>query len=164
MKKILFVCLGNFCRSPAAECILREMAGRANIGSDLLLVDSAAMGDWHVGERPDSRMVRAATRRGWSVDGFGRKLTGDDFLYFDYVVAMDLENRLHCLKLRPDGARAAIYLMSDFLRNYETEIIPDPNFGNADGFEYVLDLLEDACTGLLHQLQIDGFEGSGNIK
>lgn len=157
--KILFVCLGNFCRSPAAECILRAMAERQHGGHELL-VDSAAVGDWHIGEAPDPRMVQAAYRRSWSVYGLGRKLVKDDFYNFDYIIAMDRENYQHCLRLRSDGDRAVIYMMSDFMIEYPVDIIPDPNFGNADGFEYVLDLLEDACTGLLIHLQTEGLISS----
>lgn len=149
--KVLFVCLGNICRSPAAQGVLQQIVDQEN-QADNWIIDSAATSDYNIGRQPDQRMVKAARRRGLELDHICRQVTERDFDRFDVIVAMDENNRRNLKALAPTPeAEKKIVLMADFLseplrRNYD--YIPDPYYEGAEGFELVLDLLEDACQNL----------------
>jgi protein-tyrosine phosphatase len=148
--KILFVCLGNICRSPTAEGVVRGIAAREFPGVPLE-VDSAGTADYHVGEPPDRRSVAAARRRGYDIAGLrARQVTAADFSNFDHVLAMD---RANLTELERTGARgrARVGLFMEFARGEEAEV-PDPYYGGIEDFERVLDLCEAGARGLLGSL------------
>jgi protein-tyrosine phosphatase len=150
--RILFVCLGNICRSPTAEAVLRHKLRELGL-EEGVEVDSAGTGDWHVGKPPDSRTRQAAQLRGYDLSALrGRQVCAGDFSRFDLILAMDNSNLEHLRRLRPGGAMAELDL---FLRRYELALdeVPDPYYGGEEGFEQVLDLLEQACDGLLRELR-----------
>ena len=139
---ILFVCLGNICRSPAAEGVMRALAAEGGVA---LSLDSAGTGAWHAGNPPDPRMRAAAAARGRPIDDLrARQATPDDFLKFDRIIAMDRSNLADLRRIAPASGGAALSLMLSHGRHAETEV-PDPYYGGEDGFEHVLDLLEHAC-------------------
>ena len=156
MKKkisILFVCLGNICRSAAAEEIMRQLVKQAGRDEEIE-VDSAGILSYHQGELPDSRMRSHAARRGYQLTHRSRPVTTFDFQDFDLIIGMDLQN-VDDLRDRAPSLEACekIRLMSNYCHLYpEATHIPDPYYSGAEGFERVLDLLEDACRGLLAQL------------
>ncbi len=130
---ILFVCLGNICRSPLAEAAFRSEAAR--IGLDVM-ADSAGTSDWHVGEPPDARAIAVARAHGVEIAGYrGRQVTPDDFERFDHVVALDLANLAKLRALRPAGSRAALSLLLDHVPGREGEPVADPYYGADDGFD-----------------------------
>lgn len=150
--RILFVCLGNICRSPTAEAVLRYKLEQAGLSAQVQ-VDSAGTGDWHVGQAPDLRTVRAAAARGYDMRALrGRQVAVQDFSRFDLLLAMDLSNLAVLKQLRPSTASAELDL---FLRRYQLpcDEVPDPYYGGEQGFEQVLDLLEVACDALLQELR-----------
>ncbi|MDT4849492.1 Low molecular weight protein-tyrosine-phosphatase YfkJ [compost metagenome] len=149
--RILFVCLGNICRSPTAEAVLRHKL--RELGLEGVEVDSAGTGDWHVGKPPDSRTRQAAQLRGYDLSALrGRQVCAGDFRRFDLILAMDNSNLEQLRRMSPDGAMAELDL---FLRRYDLALdeVPDPYYGGEEGFEQVLDLLEQACDGLLRELR-----------
>lgn len=150
-KKILFVCLGNICRSPAAEEIMRrqvEAAGR----SDEFLLDSAGLIDYHQGEEADVRMRAHAARRGYHITHLSRPVCYEDFFSFDLIVGMDDRNISRLRDLAPGlEEERKVVRMTDYCRLKVTDHVPDPYYGGASGFENVLDILEDACAGLLER-------------
>ncbi|TBV07142.1 low molecular weight protein-tyrosine-phosphatase [Phytopseudomonas dryadis] len=150
--RVLFVCLGNICRSPTAEAIMRQRLRQAGL-AERILVDSAGTGGWHVGKAPDPRTQQAALRRGYDLSALrGRQVSADDFSRFDLLLAMDSSNLSHLQGLRPATASAELDL---YLRRYRLalEDVPDPYYGGAQGFEQVLDLLEQASDALLSELK-----------
>ena len=151
--KILFVCLGNICRSPAAEEIMRQQANRAGLGAEVV-VDSAGTYGGHAGSLPDERMREAAAVRGYNQTSRSRQLKRTDFDDFDMVVVMDDANyeRVHRMAPTREDAQK-IFRMTEFCRQYEATHIPDPYYEGRRGFEHVLDLLEDACGGLLDEIR-----------
>ena len=152
--RILFVCLGNSCRSPAAEGVLRAMAQTRRL-DDELEIDSAGTYGGHAGQLPDPRMRAAALRRGYHLTHRARQVTRADFGRFDRIVAMDRSNYQSLCRLAPSTeATGRIVRMSDFFRRYagQTEV-PDPYYEGDEGFEQVLDMLEDACSVLLDSLK-----------
>ncbi|MEM6538008.1 MAG: low molecular weight protein-tyrosine-phosphatase [Pseudomonadota bacterium] len=150
MTKVLFVCLGNICRSPAAEGILRLRAKDRGVD---IYVESAGTGDWHVGDPPDERMIRVAGKRGVRLDHLrARQVAFDDFYLFDYLLAMDLRNQDDLLRLAPPNRECDIRLFLDFAEGPERET-PDPYFGGERGFEDVLDLIERGVDGFLDHLE-----------
>jgi protein-tyrosine phosphatase len=151
--KILFVCLGNICRSPAGEGIMKAKIAAGSL-DDKMEVDSAGILGYHAGELPDQRMRQHGGRRGYRFDSRSRKVTTDDFYRFDMIVAMDDRNYDDLLYLTPDlESRNKIRKMADFLRKIPYDHVPDPYYSGASGFELVLDLLEDGCQNLLEEVK-----------
>ncbi|MDR0824545.1 MAG: low molecular weight phosphotyrosine protein phosphatase [Prevotella sp.] len=157
MKKYraLFVCLGNICRSPAAEGIFRKLVEDQGL-SDIIKVDSAGTAGYHTGELPDSRMRQHGARRGYEFDSYSRMFVEEDFDYFDIILAMDDNNLRDIIRLAPDvESQKKVHRMVEFSQRYGHDHVPDPYYSGADGFELVLDLLEDACEGLLNAIKED---------
>lgn len=150
--KILFVCLGNICRSPMAEEVFRTLAARAGC-ADEFSVDSAGLIDFHEGELPDMRMREHASRRGYCLTHHSRPVRPDDFRKFDLIVGMDEQNikGLQRMAGSADGT-AKIVRMADYLTRSSAPYVPDPYYGSDKDFELVIDLLEEASTELLGRL------------
>jgi len=149
--RILFVCMGNICRSPTAEGLFKHIA--AHQAGLQFEVDSAGTHDYHVGEAPDKRAVAAAKQRGVDLTGLrARTVEPQDFERFDLILAMDRENLGTLQQRAPAHARERIKLVLDFAPDAHTREVPDPYYGGAKGFEEVLDLLEQAAQGLIAQL------------
>ncbi|MEL6136959.1 MAG: low molecular weight protein-tyrosine-phosphatase [Cyanobacteria bacterium J06626_23] len=150
--RLLFVCLGNICRSPTAENVTRHLlqARTGPVSAATVLCDSAGTSGYHVGAPPDRRMRQAAQRRGLSLTGRSRQFEVADFEQFDWILAMDRSNQRDILAVAPSGQyRDRVRLMCEFCRQYPDTDVPDPYYGGADGFDYVFDLLTDACGGFL---------------
>jgi protein-tyrosine phosphatase len=150
--RLLFVCLGNICRSPTAEGVMRHLLAAEGL-TDTVEIESAGTGDWHVGHAPDRRSVGAAAGRGIELTGQARQVAPADFETFDLILAMDRSNHDDLLVLAPDDdARARVRLLREYdpaaVAAGELEV-PDPYYGGDDGFEDVLDLVTRACEGLL---------------
>ncbi len=153
-QKLLFVCLGNICRSPAAEGVFLHLIKTRGL-EDQFVVDSAGTGGWHVGNPADRRMQAAANRRGIELPSRARQISLDDLTTFDLVLTMDDDNLSAVSGLaREAGARAtaSIEPMLRYAQNFSETEVPDPYYGGEAGFEHVLDLLEDACSNLLDEL------------
>ena len=150
--KILFVCLGNICRSPTAEAVFRHVL--ASAATDLEIeVDSAGIGSWHIGEPPDARAQAAARRRGMDLSALrARQIVREDFERFDLILAMDRENLTELRKRSPAQYRERVRLFLEFAPDLGEEDVPDPYYGGDAGFEGVLDLTEQAARGLLDDL------------
>ncbi|MBD2186529.1 low molecular weight protein-tyrosine-phosphatase [Pseudanabaena mucicola] len=152
-KKLLFVCLGNICRSPAAENIMNHLLEQEGL-CDRIVCDSAGTGGWHVGAPPDRRMRAAAKERGLNFVGSARQLEAMDLREFDLILAMDKDNYRNILALDPQGKFTdKVKMMCDYCQTHNDQEVPDPYYGGSDGFNYVIDLLFDACTGLLKSLK-----------
>lgn len=149
MTRVLFVCLGNICRSPTAEGVMRRLVHEHGL-EDEIEIDSAGTGSWHVGAPPDARATEAARRRGTTLSGSARRFDpATDFDRFDLILAMDAENRRDLLALAPDGdARAKVRMFLPGDRD-----VPDPYYGGDDGFERVLDMVEEAASSLVDELR-----------
>lgn len=151
--RILFVCLGNICRSPTAEGVMRWLLAERGLDAQVLL-DSAGTGGWHVGERPDARATAAARARGVSLTGAARQVRAQDFDDFDLILAMDRANERDLRGLAPDAESAAkVRLLREFDTGAESLEVPDPYYGGPEGFERVIDLVHAACLGVLDSLQ-----------
>lgn len=150
--KVLFVCLGNICRSPTAEGVFRRALEQAGMADDVE-IDSCGVGSWHIGKAPDARAQQAAQRRGIDLSGLrARQLSEQDFTEFDYVLGMD-EDNLHAIRaLKPAGSQAHVGLFLDFAGTPGGEV-PDPYFGGDEGFENVLNMIEAASEGLIQHLK-----------
>ena len=150
--KILFVCLGNFCRSPSAEAVMKKLVKDAGL-DNYIEVDSAGIMGYHEGERADQRMRAHASRRGYMLDSISRPVRTTDFYDFDLIIGMDDRNIDDLKRKAPDlESVAKIHQMTEYSRNKLYDHVPDPYYGGASGFELVLDLLEDACGGLLETI------------
>jgi protein-tyrosine phosphatase len=150
--RILFVCMGNICRSPTAEGVFRRLVEERAPDLDLE-IDSAGTHDYHVGEPPDRRAIAAASRRGIDLGRLrARQVEDADFERFDLIVAMDRLNRESLLERSPAGRHERIRLFMEFAGRREVEDVPDPYYGGPVGFEQVLDLAEDAAAGLLEEV------------
>jgi protein-tyrosine phosphatase len=153
--RLLFVCMGNICRSPTAEAIMRDLVRAAGLQSTVE-IDSAGTGGWHVGDPPDPRSRAEGARRGVAVGGAARQVTARDFQAFDLLLAMDAANRRDLLRVTPAGARAEVRLLREF---DPTAVaagdldVPDPYYGGGDGFALVFDVVERACHGLLEHVR-----------
>ena len=145
IKRILFVCMGNICRSPSAEAVMKKMAESRDVE---LVVDSAGTIAYHAGEAADVRMQRHAVQRGYDLASISRQVVAVDFESFDLIVAMDDDNLSYLLDRAGDHAFKVVR-MTDFLQHFDYDCVPDPYYGGSEGFDLVLDILEDACAGLL---------------
>lgn len=152
---VLFICLGNICRSPAAEGIMKAKVEERGL-SDEFFIDSAAIGNWHVGQLPDSRMRRCGAAHGYCFDSHARQFQKADFESFDYIVVMDNENyRAITSMASSEEDKRKVVRIADFLqqhRGYTT--VPDPYYGDEADFELVITLLEDALEGLLNSISV----------
>ena len=151
-KKILFVCLGNICRSPSAEAVFNGVLKKEGIASQFE-VDSAGTSGWHAGEPADRRMQSHATKRGYNLTSISRKFDPhSDFDHFDMIVGMDDSNMENLKRMaRNTDDLNKLYKMTDFAKEFSYDEVPDPYYGGSEGFELVLDLLEDSCRGLLEK-------------
>ena len=150
--KILFDCLGNICRSPSAEAVMKKLVKDAGL-DNYIEVDSAGIMGYHEGERADQRMRAHASRRGYVLDSISRPVRTTDFYDFDLIIGMDDRNIDDLKRKAPDlESVAKIHQMTEYSRNKLYDHVPDPYYGGASGFELVLDLLEDACGGLLETI------------
>jgi protein-tyrosine phosphatase len=150
--RLLFVCLGNICRSPMAEGVFRRVAEEEGV-AHLFEIDSAGLGDWHVGQAPDTRAQAAARRRGMDISGqSARQVARGDFARFDLLLAMDGSNIEELVQLAPKSERHKIRRFLDFAPHVDTRDVPDPFFGDHEGFDHALDLIEEAARGLLAEL------------
>ena len=153
MTKLLFVCLGNICRSPSAENIMNHLIEKAGLG-DRITCDSAGTGGYHIGSPPDSRMAMAARKQNIELLGAARKFQRIYFENFDLILAMDRDNYRNILALDNTGKyQDKVHLMCEFCQKYDLKEVPDPYYGGPEGFDRVIDLLLDACEGLLHYVK-----------
>lgn len=151
IQRVLFVCLGNICRSPTAHGVFQKRVDEAGL-NHCIEIDSAGTGDWHIGHPPDRRMTAAAARREIDLSALrARQVAVDDFHDFDLILAMDRRNLADLQAIKPLHCRAELGLFLDYAASPLTEV-PDPYYGAAEGFETVLDLVEDGAQGLLASL------------
>ena len=151
--RVLFVCMGNICRSPAAEGVLADTLQKTDLARRVV-IDSAGTGGWHAGNRADSRMRACASDLGYDLTSIARQVSLSDFDSFDLILAMDKENLadLRQLQSRNPG-RAEVRLFCDFCSEHDETEVPDPYYGGDEGFEKVLDLIEDGCRGILEHIR-----------
>ena len=151
---VLFVCLGNICRSPAAEAIFINLIEKKGL-NDRFIVDSAGTGSWHIGKKADSRMRFSAKRRGLNILSIARQINTKDFENFHYILAMDNSNFRDIIDLKNKNYSsdfASIKKIQDFRSVFKDEEVPDPYFGGDEGFDHVLDILEDSLSGFLESI------------
>jgi protein-tyrosine phosphatase len=161
MVKVLFVCLGNICRSPSAEGIFRRIVQEAGL-SDSFLIDSAGMIDYHQGEAPDRRAQATAQAKGIDLSQLeARQYRYEDFEEFDYILVMDKQNLEDIQKVCPNEYLEKIQLMCNFTVDFDETEVPDPYFGGPFGFESVFALLEDSSKGLLHEIRGSNLDSNG---
>ena len=150
---VLFVCMGNICRSPTAEAVFRHYVENAGL-SERIRIDSAGTHDYHIGAPPDTRTQHAAQQRGYDLSGLrGRQVEAGDFSRFDYVLAMDKANLAILQHITPPGHATPAILFLEYALHHAEREVPDPYYGGADGFERVLDMVEDAAQGLLQEIR-----------
>lgn len=150
---VLLVCLGNICRSPTAEGVLRKLLADAGLGGRVR-VDSAGTAGYHVGAAPDPRATAAAQARGFDLSPLrARRVATEDFERFDLILAMDEDNLADLQRSAPEGARARLGLLLDYAPGQERRTVPDPYYGGRNGFEEVLDLVTEACAGLVEEFR-----------
>ena len=163
-RSVLLVCMGNICRSPTAEGVLRHKLRAAGL-ADVVAVDSAGTHDYHVGSPPDPRAIAHARRRGYDLTPLrARQVVARDFERFDLILAMDWDN-LSLLEAEcPREHRGKLGQLTEYARRFNSPVVPDPYQGGASGFERVLDLVEDACDGLVSQLRDAAPQQSGGTS
>lgn len=151
--KLLFVCLGNICRSPAAEGVMKHLIAKKGL-DNVFEVDSAGIGAWHVGELPDERMRKAGAERGYNFNSHARQFQDEDFLAFNHILIMDNENKKALYaKTDDEEKRKKVHMLAHFCKSFpHSTFIPDPYYGNMKDFNHALDLIEDACGELLVEL------------
>lgn len=152
--KLLFICLGNICRSPAANAIMQQIVDKAGL-TDKFVIDSAGIGPWHVGQLPDKRMRQHGAKRGYRIDHIARQFDAKrDFDNFDYIVIMDDENYKNIRRqAHNDDERKKVIRMADYFVKYKGKTsVPDPYYGGDAEFELALDLIEDGCNGILNTI------------
>lgn len=153
--KVLFVCLGNICRSPTAHGVFEHMVIQRGLQSRIE-VDSCGTGDWHIGHAPDPRASAEALSRGYDLSHLrARQVIKEDFEHFDYILAMDMQNLADLQAMRPQSYAGCLDLFMAFAENTDITQVPDPYYGGDQGFAQVLDLIETASIGLLRDM---GFE------
>jgi protein-tyrosine phosphatase len=157
--RLLFVCMGNICRSPTAEAVMRDLIAREGLDG-AVEIDSAGIGAWHAGDPPDRRSTAAARARGITMEGAARQVTDADFEAYDLLLAADRQNVAALRGLAPDGEAAErVRLLREFDPAAVTADdleVPDPYYGGPDGFDDVLDMVDAACRGLLERLRAEG--------
>lgn len=152
--RVLLVCMGNICRSPTAEVVLRNIIKNNNLGSKVE-VDSAGTHGYHVGEAPDSRTQRAAAVRGYNLTQLrARKVARQDLDYFDLILAMDKSNLDNLWRMATPEQKERIKLFMDYSKNFDDDEVPDPYYGLGHGFDLVLDMVEDAAQGLVDEIKL----------
>ena len=152
-QRVLFVCLGNICRSPTAHGVFRTIVRQADL-SARIAIDSAGTGAWHAGSAPDKRAAKAALVRGYDISDLrARQVRPRDFEEFNYILAMDHDNLAELQQQQPANFNGHLGLFLDFCRDASLREVPDPYYGGTQGFETVLDLVEDAAAGLLDHLR-----------
>lgn len=151
---VLFICLGNICRSPAAEGIMKSLVEKEGMSDDFF-IDSAAIGSWHIGQLPDSRMRKCGAEHGYRFDSHARQFQKSDFQHFDLIVVMDNENYRAITSMASSQAdKDKVVRIADYLTHHrEYTTVPDPYYGDNSDFELVIELLEDACQGLLDSIK-----------
>ena len=154
--RVLFICLGNICRSPAAEGIMRHLVEKRGL-ADAFLIDSAGIGGWHVGQLPDRRMRSHGADHGYDFSSRARQFSPDDFSRFDFIVTMDQENYQDIIRMpRTAEERDKVVPMARFLKSHPgQDTVPDPYYGGPQGFDLVIELLEDGCEHLLQSILHD---------
>lgn len=151
--RLLFVCMGNICRSPAAEGVMIHRVREAGL-TDRVHIDSAGTGGWHAGNQADPRMRKHAQRRGYSLDSIARQVRTKDFEEFDLILVMDRQNLSEIRPFNPDGKLMhKVKLFCEFAADREETEVPDPYYGGEQGFEQVLDIVENGCDGLIEMLK-----------
>jgi len=151
--RVLFVCLGNICRSPTAHGVMEGLAASGDHGLRIE-VDSAGTGAWHIGHPPDDRSQAAARQRGLDLSAQrARRVELEDFHRFHLILAMDEQNLADLEEMRPSDATAELALLLSYAEGVDLRSVPDPYYGGANGFEQVLDLVEQGCAGLLEELR-----------
>ena len=161
--KLLFICLGNICRSPAAHAVMQKYVEDAGV-EHLFEIDSAGIGPWHVGELPDKRMRKHGAMRGYDISHIARQFDPSvDFSRFDYIIVMDEENYANISRrAHNDEERKKVIRMADyFTKHTNATSVPDPYYGGPEGFELALDLIEEGCKGLLKSLSHPSPKGKG---
>ena len=149
---VLFVCLGNICRSPAGENIFRHLVREAGL-EGAISCDSAGTIGYHTGNAPDSRMSKTIQNRGYEVSGASRQISEKDFVDFDLILTMDEENYENVIAIaKNDAQRARVKRFTDFCTEHDHSEVPDPYYGSDEGFELVADLMEDGCSGIIDSL------------
>lgn len=151
--RVLMVCMGNICRSPTAEAVLRHRVARQGL-QDSIEIDSAGTHAWHTRNPPDERSIAHAARRGYDLTPLrARRIEAEDYTRFDLLLAMDADNLAHLREEAPATARERLRLLMEFAPQLGTREVPDPYYGGPAGFERVLDLVEAACDGLIEHLR-----------
>ncbi len=150
--KVLFVCMGNICRSPTAHGVFQALVDKHDLG-DRILVDSAGTHSYHIGSTPDPRSQHTARSRGVDLSRLrARQFRSENFFNFDYLIAMDLSNFSQMAAIKPDEPRARLDLMLDYSKRYDAKEVPDPYFGD-DGFDLVFDMVSEASEGFLRHIR-----------